>query len=188
MSDAIVREVFRFINRYFMAPAFRLGLGPLISNPFSGYIMILKTIGRKSGKTCCTPVNYAIWHGNVYCMAGFGEMSDWFRNLSSNPAVELILPGGALFGNAHRLDDRVIHLSISRQILKNGGFAGFFMGFNPRTAPDSLVEERMKDIPLVCIQPEGLGSGSADPGEWGWVSSNLGLLFAIVALILLLQK
>ena len=188
MPDEIVRKIFRYLNRYFMAPAFRLGLGPWLTNPFSGYIMVLKTTGRKSGRVRYTPLNYAIWQGCVYCMAGFGKVSDWYHNLSRNPQVELILPGVAVSGTALLVSDPGVHLKISRQILKNGGFAGFFMGFNPRTAPDALVEERLKDIPMVCIRLDGLGSGAADPGGWGWISANLGLILVVVAGVILIIK
>jgi deazaflavin-dependent oxidoreductase (nitroreductase family) len=188
MADEMVRRIFHYLNRYFMAPAFRLGLGPLLTNPFSGYIMVLKTTGRKSGKRRYTPLNYAIWQGCVYCMAGFGQVSDWLKNVQSNPQVELILPGGGLSGTASLVGDAQVHLDVSRQILKNGGFAGFFMGFNPRTAPDALVAERMQDIPLVCIRPQGPGNGAADPGEWGWVSANLALILLILTVVLLIVR
>jgi deazaflavin-dependent oxidoreductase (nitroreductase family) len=188
MADEIVRRIFWYLNRFFMVPAFRLGLGPLMTNPFSGYFMVLKTTGRKSGKVRYTPLNYAIWQGCVYCMAGFGHISDWYRNLGRNPEVELILPGGALYGTASLVDDPQVHLKVARQILKNGGFAGFFMGFNPRKAPDALVAARMKDIPLICIRPQGPGNGPADPGGWGWVTANLGLILLIIGIILLFMR
>ncbi len=60
-----VRRIFRVLNKYFMVPMFRLGFAPLMGNPISGYIMVIKTIGRKSGKTRLTPVNYAIIDGNI---------------------------------------------------------------------------------------------------------------------------
>jgi deazaflavin-dependent oxidoreductase (nitroreductase family) len=188
MTDEIVRRIFHYLNRFFMVPAFRLGFGSLMTNPFSGYIMVLKTTGRRSGKRRYTPLNYAIWQGCVYCMAGFGQVSDWYHNLLKDPQVELILPGGAWGGTASLVIDAQVHLKISRQILKNGGFAGFFMGLNPRTAPDALLAERMKDIPMVCIHPQGPGSSPSDPGEWGWVTANLGLILLVVGVVLLLIK
>ncbi|MEW5717100.1 MAG: hypothetical protein AB1817_00590 [Chloroflexota bacterium] len=61
---------FSYLNRYFMVPMFRLGFGPWIGAPFGGYIMVLKVIGRKTGKTRYALVNYASENGNVYCLAG----------------------------------------------------------------------------------------------------------------------
>ncbi len=85
LESRVLRRVFWYLNRYFMVPMFRLGLGPLMVNPFGGYIMVLKTIGRKTGKVRYSPVNYAIMNGNVYCLVGFGHIADWYRNLRANP-------------------------------------------------------------------------------------------------------
>ena len=49
-----MRRFFRFLNKFFMVPMFRLGFGPFFGNPLSGYIMVLKIVGRKTGKhTVC---------------------------------------------------------------------------------------------------------------------------------------
>ena len=80
MSPAM-RRIFWFVNKYFMVPIFRLGFGPFFGNPYSGYIMVMKVIGRISGKTYFVPVNYAIWEGSVYCISGGRRTSDWFKNL-----------------------------------------------------------------------------------------------------------
>src|SRR5262245_39299377 len=62
-----LRLSFKYVNRYFMVPVFRLGLGWAMGSPTGGYVMLLKTVGKKSGKTRYAPVNYAIMEGNVYC-------------------------------------------------------------------------------------------------------------------------
>jgi hypothetical protein len=67
------RRIFQYLNRYFMVPVFRLGLGAFIANPFSGYIMVIKTIGHKTGKERYTPTDYTIQNGNIYCVAGFAR-------------------------------------------------------------------------------------------------------------------
>ena len=92
MLPSFVRSIFWFLNKFFMVPIFRLGIGPFFGNPIWGYMMVLKTIGRKSGKTRYSPVNYAIMNGNIYCMAGWGQIADWYRNLISDHNIEMILP------------------------------------------------------------------------------------------------
>lgn len=74
MSPNLLRRFFWYLNRYLMVPMFRLGLGPVIGNPLSGYIMVIKTSGRKSGITRYSPVNYAILNGSVYCLSGYGRL------------------------------------------------------------------------------------------------------------------
>jgi deazaflavin-dependent oxidoreductase (nitroreductase family) len=165
----IVRRLFRILNKYLMVPIFRLGLGPLLGTPFGGYIMVLKPIGRKSGKTYYTPVNYAIHNGCVYCVSGGRRTSDWFRNLLAHPEVEIILPGGALFTRVEEVSDPAERLRMARQVLINAGFAGFFEGYNPRALSDEALQEKVSDLPVLRCTPLGLGNGPVDPGGWAWI-------------------
>lgn len=160
---------FRFLNKFFMVPIFRLGIGPLFGNPIWGYMMVLKTIGRKSGKIRYAPVNYAIMNGCIYCLAGRGQLSDWYRNLMAHPTIDMILPGGGLAGTAEEVpvsSERTIAL---RKVLKAGGFAGFMLGFNPYTVSDEELAEKSKDYPVIRIKPNGIGAGASDMGGWLWV-------------------
>jgi len=85
-----LRRFFWFLNKFFMVPMFRLGFGPIMGNPFTGYIMVLKTIGRKSGKLYYVPVNYTIHEGNIYCISGFRKEADWYRNLRAVPEIDAL--------------------------------------------------------------------------------------------------
>jgi len=181
-----MRLMFRALNRFLMVPMFRLGLGSMIVSPLAGYIMVMKTIGRKSGKVRYAPVNYAIWKGKVYCLSGGREGSDWYKNLLAHPEIELILPGGAMFARVaapYAGEDR---LAILRQVLKNAGFAGFFEGYNPWMINDAELQERSVDIPVLEFTPLGLGSGASDPQGWAWVSWLLLLIVVVLLLVILL--
>ena len=175
----IMRRIFWFLNKYFMVPMFRLGLGPFFGNPLVGYIMVLKTIGRKSGKTYYTPVNYAIRNGFVYCISGGRKDSDWFRNLLANPEIEIILPGGAIFARAEEVSNPQEKLVLTRQVFINAGFAGFFEGFNPRRITDEELQPKISDLPVLRFQPLGLGNGASDPAGWSWI----GVILVSVAII-----
>jgi deazaflavin-dependent oxidoreductase (nitroreductase family) len=177
--EVAMRRVFRVFNRFIMAPMFRLGLGELVGNPFSGYIMVLRMTGHKSGKVRYVPVNYAIDGGAVYCMAGFGTAAHWYRNLRANPQVDVMLPGRTLAGNAEEVTDPQEALRVTRMILRNGGFAGYFMGFNPRTVSDEVLREKTRDLPILRIRPAGVANGPADPGGWLWVVGALATVVAI---------
>ena len=165
----IIRRIFWFLNKFFMVPLFRLGLGPLFCNPLSGYIMVLKPIGRKSGKTYFTPVNYAIHNGNIYCISGGRRTSDWFRNLLANPEIEIILPGGAVYTRSEEVSDPNERRIVARKVLINAGFAGFFEGYNPRTISDEVLQEKISALPVLRFRPLGLGNGASDPAGWAWV-------------------
>jgi deazaflavin-dependent oxidoreductase (nitroreductase family) len=176
---------FKYMNRYLMVPLFRLGFGPLMTNPLSGYIMVMKTIGRKSGKVRYVPVNYAIWKGDVFCLSGGRTSADWYKNLLANPEIEIIMPDGAIFGrvdNPYQGEDR---LKIIRQILKNAGFAGFFEGYNPWKIHDEDLEQKAADIPVIRIKPTGLGAGASDPQGWAWITFTVIAILIILGIVLL---
>ena len=165
-----------------MVPIFRLGLGGIFTNPISGYIMVFKVIGRKSGKIRYTPVNYAIYQGAVWCVSGGRKTSDWYKNLLATPDVEVILPGGAIFGHVTEINDPQVRNTVIRKILQNAGFAGFFEGYNPWKISDEELAAKSADLPLLKITPLGIGSGASDPQGWVWIS----MLILTVLLLLFL--
>ena len=178
----LLRKIFWFLNKFFMVPIFRLGLGAVMTNPFSGYIMVMKVIGRKSGKVRYTPVNYAIHNGAIYCISGGRDTSDWYKNLKVFPQIEVIMPGGAVFGNVDEYVDLTDRLTIIRKILQNAGFAGFFEGFNPFKVTNDELAAKSADLPILRITPTGIGNGAADPKGWAWILT----LILTVAFILIL--
>jgi deazaflavin-dependent oxidoreductase (nitroreductase family) len=175
--------MFRFLNKYFMVPLFRLGFGPFFGNPFSGYILVLKTIGRKSGRVRYAPVNYAIHKGDIYCISGGRKTSDWYRNLCANPDIEMILPGGAFYAHMDELCDPEQRALIARQVLKNAGFAGFFEGYNPWRISDEDLQRKIADLPLLRFQPSGVGNGPSDAGGWAWIWSFVATVILIVLFV-----
>jgi deazaflavin-dependent oxidoreductase (nitroreductase family) len=169
----IVRRIFRIFNKIFMVPMIRLGFAPLLGNPITGYIMLIKTIGRKSGITRLTPVNYAIIDGYIYCISGFGRRSHWYLNLQADPRVELVLPGGAFTVKAEEVKEVGEALRAIKQILRNAGFAGFFEGYNPYTSSDEKLMATLDHSPVLRLQPVGIGNGAYDPGGWMWVTTTV---------------
>ena len=169
-----LRKAFTYLNKYFMVPMFRLGFGAWLGTPFGGYIMVLKVMGRKSGKVRYAPVNYAILDGAVFCIAGFGKVSDWYRNLVAQPRIVMLMPGGTLAGIAEQVDNDSIRLRAIRQVLINGGFAGLAYGYNPRTASDKQILSSTGNVPVIRIRPAGVGSGAFDPGGFAWIPVLVG--------------
>jgi deazaflavin-dependent oxidoreductase (nitroreductase family) len=175
-----MRRFFHYMNKFFMVPVFRIGLGALINNPFSGYIMVLKTIGRKTGRLRYSPVNYAIFDGKVYFVSGFRRASDWYHNILAHSNIQIILSRGILSGQVSVVAEEAQRTPIIRKVLQNAGFAGFMEGYNPFTIRDAELAEKTADMPLLCLQPEGLVRGASDPGGLLWVW----ILVFILSLIL----
>ena len=100
-----IHAAFNSANKYVGVPALKMGMGRYISNPLTGYLMILRTRGRKSGEMRDAPLGYTIVGEYVYCIAGFGRRAHWFQNVLADPNVEVILPGRAFGGVAEEVTD-----------------------------------------------------------------------------------
>jgi len=181
-----LRQAFRLLNRAFMVPMFRCGLGAAVVSPFAGYIMVLSTIGHRTGRLRRTPVNYALIDGDVYCIAGFGSVAHWARNLAAIPEAEVQLPAGRLWGCVEVLTKEADRLRVGRQILKNAGFAGFLFGYNAFTISDEKLARGIADAPVLRITPSRVLSGTFDPGGRGWIGATVGWVLLLVVLIAVL--
>jgi deazaflavin-dependent oxidoreductase (nitroreductase family) len=178
-----LRSGFRVLNRFFMVPAFRSGLGAALVTPPSGYIMVLSTVGNKSGKLRHTPVNYALIDGDVCCIAGFGEIAHWAKNLAAAPEAEVQLPAGRFWGRVQAVKEQADRLRIARRILQNAGFAGLFFGFNPFTTGDEKLAQGIAGVPVYRITPARVLPAAFDPGGAGWIGSLLGWVLVLVLLV-----
>lgn len=168
-QDEKLRQAFRWLNK-FMLLMWRTGLGDWL-NMFPttlGRYMVITHTGRKSGNRLRTPVNYTIYNGEVYCTAGFGAKSDWYKNIKANPQVELWLPDGWWGGLAEDVFEPEQRLKIMRQVLIHSGFAGRLSGFTP-DMPDDLLAEMSKDYCLIHIRRVVARTGPGGPGDLAWV-------------------
>lgn len=176
-----LRQAFKWLNRY-MILHWRLGLGPLGNRAeLTGCIMVLTHRGRKSGRLRRTPVNYAIVDGAVYCVAGFGHIADWYRNLMADPAVEVWLPNGWYAGTARDVTDlpAAAKAPIVRQVLINSGFAGRLAGINAATMSDQALLDSTATYRLVRIDCAEARTGPGGPGDLAWVWPLSTLVLAV---------
>ena len=150
-----LRKVFHAFNRL-MVFAWKRGWGKWMNaSPESGgQTMVIKHRGRKSGKEYLTPVNYAVVDGEVYCTAGFGSVSDWYRNILVNPNVELWLPEEKRPACAEDISDSPQRLFLLRQVIIASGFAGPLFGVNPKKMNDEQFDRATKDYRIVHFRPE----------------------------------
>ncbi len=150
-----LRKFFHSMNR-FMVLGWRHGWGKWINiwPAGIGRIMVIKHRGRKSGKEYFTPVNYAIVDGEIYCMAGFGPISDWYRNMLVNPQVELWLPDGKRSACAEDISESPKRLFLLRQVIIASGFAGPLFGVNQKKLNDEQFDKATKESRLVHFRHE----------------------------------
>lgn len=145
-----LRRVFHAMNP-FMVFMLRIGLGWMMNiwPEVSGRIMVIKHRGRKSGKEYLTPVNYAVVDGEIYCTAGFGSISDWYRNMLANPNVELWLPEGKRKARAEDISDSPKRLFLMRQVIIGSGFAGPLFGVDQKKLNDEQLDAVTREYRLV---------------------------------------
>ena len=65
---------------------YKVGLGGLIGSK----LLLLTTVGRKSGRYRTTPLGYITGEEGVfYITAGWRGSSNWYRNVKTNPEVQV---------------------------------------------------------------------------------------------------
>jgi deazaflavin-dependent oxidoreductase (nitroreductase family) len=164
---------FLVLNGGLMAPLLRHGFGWLLANPFTGHLMLLRTRGRRTEQTREAPLGYVIADGVVYCVAGYGEPTPWFRNLVAEPAVEVILPTRRFRGRAEPVTDDAEWLRAYRSLIASFGLVGRAVVGDVRTLGDADLLARHRTLPVVRIRPEAgetpVVAGPFDPGHAGWL-------------------
>ncbi|MGB2895767.1 MAG: nitroreductase family deazaflavin-dependent oxidoreductase [Anaerolineales bacterium] len=169
VTEQRLRRVFKIFNR-FMLLLWRLGLGRWMKWPkFSGAIMVIKHTGRKTGLTRFTPVNYAVVNGDIFCTAGFGSVSDWYRNLLANPQVEVWLADDRWAGVAEDVSDSKDRGALLRQVIIASGFAGPLFGVDPKKLTDADFEKLMDGYRLIRIERKEAVTGAGGPGDLAWI-------------------
>jgi len=165
-----LRQGFKYFNRFMLA-MWRLGLGKWVNwwPKVGGQIMVITHTGRKTGLKRQTPVNYALVDGQIYCTAGFGSASDWYRNIQSKPEVEVWLPDGWWTGIAEEFNDPEARLPLLRQVLIASGFATFLAGINPYKISDDELDRVTAKYPLLRIRRTEPRTGPGGPGDLAWV-------------------
>ena len=165
-----LRQGFKYFNR-FMLFMWRLGLGPVLNMgpTMLGRYMVITQIGRKSGIKRRTPVNYALADDEVYCVAGFGSGSDWYRNIIANPQVEVWLPDGWWAGIAEEVTHPEARLPLLREVLIASGFAALAAGVDPGKMTDEALDAATKEYRLIHIRRVAARTGRDGPGDLVWV-------------------
>ena len=150
-----LRKVFHSMN-HFMVFLWKIGLGMIINiwPSVGGRIMVIKHCGRKSGKEYLTPVNYALVDGEIYCTAGFGSISDWYRNMLAYPKVELWLPEGKKSFCAEDVSNSPNRSFLLRQVIIASGFAARLFGINHKKLNDQQLDAISKDYRLIHFRED----------------------------------
>lgn len=173
LSQAVERKLrkgFKVLNPL-MIFIWNLGLGNWVNvwPGVFGWIMVISHTGRKSGLSRRTPVNFAVVDGDIYCVAGFGHISDWYRNIMAQPKVEIWLPEGWWVGQAEDVSAVPDRISLLRKVLIASGFASYAAGINPHTISDQELDWVTRSYRLVRIRLLTACTGPGGPGKYAWI-------------------
>jgi deazaflavin-dependent oxidoreductase (nitroreductase family) len=165
-----LHDGFNALNKYVSVPALKAGLGRYMSTPLMGYLMILRTRGRKSGEMRDAPLGYCVVGDAVYLIAGFGRKTHWFQNVNADPRVEVILPSQAFSGLAEEVTDMAERRRVLPILLRSMGLVAVSLGMgNPWQMTPDEMEAKCQGLPLVRVRATGIAAGPEDPGGWYWV-------------------
>lgn len=163
-----LRRAFLIVNPAF-SPALERGFGALFSNPLTGYLMVLRTRGRRTGLMRAAPLGYVVLDGAIYCCAGFGETTAWYRNVLADPSVEVVLPGRTLRGTAVPVTAPDEWIRAYRALIASLGVIGRLTVGDVRGLDDAELLAAQGGIPLVRIAPTAFVPGSLDPAGRFWL-------------------
>lgn len=156
LPSSRVEKVPRVIWRLLKLPArfvYALGLGFLPGR----FILLLTTIGRKSGLPRITPLQYDEVDGNFYVGSARGVEADWYRNILANPEVEVQVKSRRFYGLAHPITDpgQIADL-LETRLQRRPRMVGLLLraeGFSSRPSRDQL-EAYAKMRAMVVIRPK----------------------------------
>ncbi len=176
----ILRRFFRQMNRG-MVVMWRLGLGPLLNVWPAGFgrMLVIEHIGRRSGTRYRTPVNFTKYGDDLYCVAAFGQRTDWYRNTKVDPAVTVWLPSGRWTAVLSDDSEHLDRLDIVRRVLIDSGFAALLVGLHARRMTDAELHEATDEYRLMRVHL-GHRATPRSPGDlrWVWLVAT-GLLLAL---------
>lgn len=101
--------------------AYALGLGPRIGR----FVLLLTTIGRKSGKPRVTPLVYEERDGVFLIGSARGQTADWLKNILANPNVRVQVGSRNFTAKAETVTNTSqIADYLERQMARNPRFFG----------------------------------------------------------------
>ncbi len=165
-----LRHAFHQMNRG-MVLLWRLGLGRMAGVWPKGFgrLLVIEHIGRRSGTRYLTPINYTTVGGHLYCVAAFGERTDWYRNLLAAPNTAVWLPNGRWEASVADVSDDPRRLDLMRSVLIDSGFAAHLFGLHPHHINDDDLAEATATYRLLRIRPLRRQPAPNGPGDLTWI-------------------
>jgi deazaflavin-dependent oxidoreductase (nitroreductase family) len=179
-----IQRGFLVVNGLVVAPALKLGLGRVIGNPITGHLMLLRTTGRRTGRMREAPLGYVNRDGAIWCVAGYGLRTPWYRNVIDEPRVEVVLPNRRLPGLAAPVDDDPTWLAGYRALIEGFGVVGRLASGDVARLTDAELLARHRSLPVVRIASRDGSPIVATRWDAGWSGVIVQVAFALLVFAL----
>jgi deazaflavin-dependent oxidoreductase (nitroreductase family) len=139
---------------------YAIGLGPVIGR----MVLLLTTVGRKSGLPRVTPLQYEEIEGVIYVGSARGHKADWFSNILVNARVGVHVGSRQFNGQADTITEPVqIADFFELRLSRHPKMMGVLLRLEglPKNPSRAQLEELAANRAMVVIRPDGLG-GSLD--------------------------
>ena len=148
MPTQTIYHRMKFLNAR-MAANYKRGFGP------RRMVLLLTTIGRKSGQPRVTPLQFEEVGGDFYIASARGQQADWFKNIQANPQVHVQISDREFDATAEPVTDPariadLIELRLSRHPVMIRLIMHFFDGL-PWRIDRSELEEFCKHKAMVIL-------------------------------------
>jgi deazaflavin-dependent oxidoreductase (nitroreductase family) len=133
---------------------YAIGLGRVIGK----LILLLTTIGRKTGMKRVTPLQYERIGDDYYLGAARGLKADWVRNIQSNPRVEIRVGAKHIEGQAEVVTDPKRFADfLEVRLERHPRMIGLIMEKThglPRRPSRNQLEDLAKSEAVVIVHPK----------------------------------
>lgn len=143
---------------------YHANLGRLLGDRF----LMLEHIGRKSGKrreVVIEVVRYDKSSGTYIVASGWGEKSDWFRNVMKTPEVCIHSGGRRMQARTVRLSSREAEMELRDYARRHPkafrSLARFMLGDAASSEADN-IPQLVQTIPLVAFIPDGKSTSTSE--------------------------
>ena len=183
--EPVLRRAYDLLNRWFMVPVHRLGLGAWIATPLGGHMLLLRVRGRKTGQGRYVPLSYVIADGSAWVLAGYGVRTQWYRNILADPEVDAWLPGRVARCRATEARDPSDRARIIPLLARSIGLPGVMLGGDPWHATDDDILAVASWVPLVRLDPVAgpIAAGPDDPGGHAWIWRQALVIWLVTAAV-----
>jgi deazaflavin-dependent oxidoreductase (nitroreductase family) len=135
-------------------------------------MLALTTRGRKSQKPHHTLLSFVTVDEKVYVCSGWGEKSDWYKNLKVDPRVILQIGNITQYADAYRITDPDEFSRITEEMFETGGdshFEPWLESFGIEFTREDMIakQDRLHIIGFRISAHEGLPALSTDL-IWIW--------------------